>query len=160
MMFSLLQTSPSRSATSGAGCRYDSARRVLNVIVPRYVALVTMLALVHTSFTGCAALIPERAPLTVTFENLTREEQSGEIRWNYVVIIDNPGRMAAKLTQETVTLGWDGVHLSPVSERTSQAIMGRSTLRLPCTSVFRRGDFEASSASSPGRPPDAPQRAD
>jgi len=137
----------------------------VNVNVHRYahhgIKLGLTIALGQISFTGCATSIPERAPLTVTFENLAREEeQPGETRWNYIVVIENAGRMPATLIQETVTLGWDGVHLSPSSERTSRAVMGRSTLRLPRTSVFRRSDFEASSSGSPGRSANAPQRAE
>jgi hypothetical protein len=122
--------------------------------------LMGVLTLIQASVVGCAALIPERAPLTWRVENLTRENQPtiGQTRWSYTLVIENPGRLPATLIQETVTLGWDGVYMSPGVERTSREIMGRNVLRLPFSSVFRRSDFEAASQSSPGRPPNAPQR--
>jgi hypothetical protein len=123
------------------------------------VVLMSALALIQVSVIGCAALIPERAPLTWKLEGLTRENEPtiGQTRWLYTLVIENPGRLPATLIQEAVTLGWDGVYRSEI-ERTPRQIMGRSAVRLPFSSVFRRSDFEADSHSSPGRSPNAPQR--
>jgi len=124
------------------------------------VILMGVLTLVQAALVvGCAALIPERAPLTWKLEGLTRENEptTGQTRWSYTLAIENPGRLSAVLIQEAVTLGWEGVYRSE-SEQISHQIMGRSTLRLPLSSVFRRSDFEADSQRSPGRPPNAPQR--
>jgi len=118
------------------------------------------LGFIVASFVGCAALVPDRAPLTWRVVDLSRDDppESGEIRWSYTIVIDNAGRSSATLIQRAVVLAWDGVSLSPAEiDLTRQRIEPGSQFRLSTTSVFRRSDFEESGRGSPGRPRDAPQ---
>jgi hypothetical protein len=94
-------------------------------------------------------------------DGLSREDQAatGEVRWTYTLVIENPGRSSATLIQQAVVLAWDGVYLSPAEiDQTRRPIAPGGQFRLPVTSVFRRSDFEASRDSSAGRPPNAPQK--
>lgn len=120
-------------------------------------ALITITAALG-AFAGCAALIPERAPLEWSVEGLARQDEpgTGDVRWTYALVIENPGRVPATLVQEAEVLGWDGVYLSPAIEQTARRIEPRGRLRLPTESIFRRGHFEARQQGSPGRPPNAP----
>ena len=140
--------------------RTDRARH--GATRPWYCWFLTVAAvLIETMLVGCASLVPERTPLTWSLADVafSNDPTTGDIRWTYTLIIENPGRLPAKLIQAAVTLGWDGVYLSPEIEQTNHVIPGRGLVRLPISSVFRRGDFEAGSRGSPGRPPNAPQSA-
>jgi len=54
-------------------------------------------------------------------------------------------------------MGWR-VFVSPQIDQTNHPIPAGSRVRLPASSIFLRGDFEAASRASPGRPPSAPQQ--
>jgi len=109
---------------------------------------------------ACASLGPEGAALSLRAEGLRRMDlPAGEgIQWDYVLIIQNPNRRSATLTQQALTLAWDNVYLSAQIDQTRHEIPAHGSIRLPKSTVFRRGDFQAGGPSQPGRPPSAPQR--
>jgi hypothetical protein len=117
------------------------------------------LVVVVTTLVGCASLVPERAPLKWSVEGVSRSKEptAGEVRWNYTLVIENPGLVPATLLQEAVTLAWDGVYLSPQIDQTKRVIPARTQVRLPSSSIFRVDDFEVR-RGSPGRPVNAPQQ--
>jgi hypothetical protein len=106
---------------------------------------------------GCASLTPEGTPLSLAVEDLRRTElpPSEGTQWDYTLVVQNPNRRSATLIQEALTLAWDGVYRTERAEPTRQEVPARGHLRLPRTSVFRRSEFEASSAGAPGRPANA-----
>lgn len=106
---------------------------------------------------GCASLTPEGGPLSLNVEGLRRTElpASEGTQWDYTLVIHNPNRRSATLIQEALTLAWDGVYRTEGIEGSRQEVPARGHLRLRRTSVFRRSEFEASSAGAPGRPANA-----
>ena len=70
-------------------------------------------------------------------------------------MVQNPNRRSATLIQEALALAWDGVHRTERAEPIRYEVPARGHLRLPRTSVFRRSEFEASTAGAPGRPANA-----
>jgi hypothetical protein len=111
---------------------------------------------------ACASLGPEGAALSLSAAGLRRTDlPAGEgVQWDYVLIIENPNRRGATLTQQALTLAWDSVYLAPQIDQTRREIPAHGSVRLPKSTVFRRSDFQASSPGAPGRPPNAPLRAD
>jgi len=109
---------------------------------------------------GCASLGPEGAALSLRGDGLRRTDlpASEGVQWDYVLIIENPNRRSATLTQQALTLAWDNVYLPVKIDSTRYEIPAHGSIRLPKSTVFRRSDFEAAGPGDPGRPPNAPQR--
>jgi hypothetical protein len=82
------------------------------------------------------------------------------VQWDYVLIIENPNRRSATLTQQALTLAWDNVYLAAQIDQTRHEIPAHGSIRLSKSTVFRRSDFQARGAGDPGRPPNAPQHAE
>jgi hypothetical protein len=89
---------------------------------------------------------------------LTDLPASEGVQRDYVLIIENPNRRSATLTQQALTLAWDNVHPPPQIDQTRHEIPAHGSIRLPKSTVFRRSDFQAVGPGGPGRPPNAPQR--
>ena len=108
---------------------------------------------------GCASLGPEGAGLSLRAEGLRLTDLPSEgVQRDYVLIIENPNRRSATLTQQALTLAWDNVHPPPQIDQTRHEIPAHGSIRLPKSTVFRRSDFQAVGPGGPGRPPNAPQR--
>ena len=119
-------------------------------------------AILLMTLQGCAALMPERAPLDWRVEQIMRQEgpTADDVRWAYTIVIENPGRQAVTLFRETVQLNWDKVSLSPDAAQVRHVIPSRAAVRIERVSTFQKREFQATSPGSPGRPPDAPLRVD
>jgi hypothetical protein len=109
---------------------------------------------------GCASFGSEGAALSLRAEGLRRTNlpASEGVQWDYVLIIENPNRRSATLTQQTLTEAWDNVSLAAQIDQTRREIPAHGSIRLPKSTVFRRADFAAASPGAPGRPPNAPLR--
>ena len=122
-------------AAAGAGTRMCALASVVGILA------------------GCAALVPERAPLAWQVEGVHREErpERGEVQWTYALVIDNAGRQSAKLFRQSVTLTWDGVSLTPLIEPVNHLVPARGKTRLAYVSIFSQRDFEAARPGEVGR---------
>ena len=109
---------------------------------------------------ACASLGPEGAALSLRAEGLGRTDlpASEGVQWDYVLVIENPNRRSATLTQQALTLAWDNVYVPAQIDQTRHEIPAHGSIRLPKSTVFRRSDFQAVGPGGPGRPPNAPQR--
>ena len=109
---------------------------------------------------ACASLGPEGAALSLRAESLRRTDLPGSegVQWDYVLIIENPNRRSATLTQQALTMAWDTVTLAAQIDQTRHEIPAHGSIRLSKSTVFRRSDFQAAEPSDPGRPPNAPMR--
>jgi hypothetical protein len=103
---------------------------------------------------------PEGAALSLSAKGLRRTDlPAGDgVQWDYVLIIANPNRRSATLTQQALTLAWDSVSRTAQIDQTRREIPAHGSVRLSKSTVFRRADFQAASPGDPGRPPSAPQR--
>ena len=112
--------------------------------------------------TGCASLGPEGWRPSLTAEGLRRTNLPGGdgVQWDYVLIFRNPNRHVATVTEQKLTLAWDGVYRGAPTEETRHDIAPHGEIRLPKSTVFRGVDFQADAPGAPGRPPNAALRTD
>jgi hypothetical protein len=110
---------------------------------------------------GCASLGPEGWRPSLAAEGLRRTDLpgGGGVQWDYVLVLRNPNRRVATVTEQALTLAWDGVSRSARAQARHD-IPPHGQIRLPQTTVFRREDFQAAASGAPGRPPDAPLHPD
>lgn len=111
---------------------------------------------------GCASMGTEGWRPSLAAEGLRRTDLPGGagVQWDYVLVLRNPNRRGATVMTQTLTLAWDKVTQGAGPDQTRHDIPPHGEIRLPKSTVFRREDFQAEAPGAPGRPADAPLRAE